>query len=59
MAIPVPIPDFENYTIDASRITNTDHSHILDCCNEKPYRHTAGGCVWKFERSDDLSQSQF
>lgn len=45
MAIPVPIPDFENYTIDASRITNTDHSHILDCCNEKPYRHTAGGCV--------------
>ena len=43
---------------DASRITNTDHSHILDCCNEKPYRHTAGGYVWKFERSDDLSQSQ-
>ena len=43
---------------DASRITNTDHSHILDCCNEKPCRHTAGGYVWKFERRDDLSKSQ-
>ena len=44
---------------EASRITKADHSHILDCCNYKPGRYSAGGYIWKFERSDDLSQSPF
>lgn len=42
MAIPVPIPDFENYTIDeCGNVTNTVTGYVL-----------------KLERSDDLSQSQ-
>ena len=41
----------------ASIETGVDHSNISRCCNNK--RKTAGGFVWKFERSEDLSQSQY
>lgn len=44
---------------DASRATGIDKNHISDCCNQKKYRHTAGGFVWAFERRDDLSLHQF
>jgi len=36
-----------------------DHSHILDCCKCKPKYHSAGGYIWKYERSDDLRPSPF
>ena len=45
---------------EASRKTNTNHSHLLECCNGK--RHTANGYEWKFdkiERSDDISEFQY
>lgn len=42
---------------EASIVTGVDHSHINHCCNNK--RKTAGGFVWKFERSEDLSQFQY
>lgn len=34
---------------EAARETGTDHGHLLDCCAGK--RKTAGGYVWKYERS--------
>lgn len=42
---------------EASRQTKINHSHIIDVCNGK--RKTAGQYIWKFERSDDLSQRQY
>lgn len=35
---------------EAGRITGINKAHINSCCNNKQYRHTAGGYVWKFER---------
>lgn len=40
---------------DAHKKTGVHHSHLLECCAGK--RKTAGGYVWKYERSDDLSES--
>ena len=34
----------------ASVETGVDHRHIVSCCNNRKYRHTAGGYVWKYER---------
>lgn len=42
----------------AARATGCDHSHILECCHGRRYK-TAGGYVWKFERSEDLLVSQY
>lgn len=42
---------------EASKKTGADHSHIIDCCKGKPHRYTAGGFVWKYERSGDISRS--
>ena len=36
----------------ASTETGVDHRHIVSCCNNKKYRHTAGGYIWKYERGD-------
>lgn len=33
---------------EAQRQTGADQSHLLECCHNKPLRHTAGGYVWKF-----------
>lgn len=43
---------------EAHERTGANASHIIECC--KGGRHkTAGGYVWKYERSDDLSVCQF
>lgn len=33
---------------EAHRQTGIHQSHLLECCHNKPLRHTAGGYVWKF-----------
>lgn len=38
----------------ASVETGVDKAHISACCKNKPHRYTAGGFIWKYERSDDL-----
>lgn len=40
---------------DAHKKTGIHHAHLLACCAGKC--KTAGGYVWKYERSDDLSES--
>lgn len=34
---------------EAGRQTSINSSHIVDCCNRKPNRNTAGGFVWKWK----------
>lgn len=41
----------------AALATGTNHSHIMETCNGK--RKSAGGFVWAYEGSDDLSVFQF
>lgn len=38
---------------EAHRKTGINHSHILECCAGKV--KTAGGYIWEYKRSDDLS----
>ena len=42
---------------DATRSLGLKHSHISECASGK--RPSANGYVWKYERSDDLSECQF
>lgn len=42
---------------DAERYLGIKTSHICDCCKGK--RKTSNGFLWKYERSDDLSQYQY
>lgn len=42
---------------DAERYLEIKNSHICDCC--KGRRKTSNGFLWKYERSDDLSQYQY
>lgn len=42
---------------DAARKLNFNSSHITECCRKQ--RKTSNGYVWKYERSDDLSDFQF
>jgi group I intron endonuclease len=34
---------------EASRCTGINCSHIVDCCNHKPKRRTAGGFMWEWQ----------
>ena len=43
--------------VEAQRFLKIKHSHIAECCRGK--RKSSNGFVWKYERSEDLSESQF
>lgn len=36
---------------EAGRVTGINSSHIVDCCNRKPSRMTAGGYKWRWATS--------
>lgn len=38
---------------EASKKTNLNHSHIMECCAGKRYK-SVGGFIWKYERGNDL-----
>ena len=40
---------------EAERITNIPHTHILNCCMNKPKYNTAGGFIWRY--ADDIQSS--
>ena len=38
-----------NSVTEASSVTGIHAGSISECCNNKQYRHSAGGYIWKYE----------